>query len=715
MRLGPTSLQAQGAVARALRRPKLREDLLISEQVVKGETSYVLKVPQLYVYARYGELEFSVMRHADGIRTLEEIAAAVNAEAGAPVVTESEVGDFIDATDPNLWEGGAGKKNMALLEKIRAERRERVNTASILYIHFSAWNPDRTLERILPYLKWMYTPGFVVFSVLMYIVLGVILAHDWTRIREDTVAFYTFTTKSLYDIWEFWAILLVVVAVHEFGHGLTCKNFGGEVPQMGFMLIYFGPAFFTDTTDMHVFKKTSHRLWVIFSGLWIEMVVCALSAVVWSVSPPGSTVSDLAYKTLLLTGVSGLVLNLNPLMRYDGYYALMQYLQIDNMREESFEYTKAWLQRYVLLQDMEVPGVGRRRKYIFLVYAVLAWLYGAFLLLLVAGWLKNFMVKRLGDNFGYIATGCVLYFILRKRVSPAIALLRNRLPVWKEKLMTWRLTRAQQVGIAAACLLLLVPPFSRKTTSEFQLESAGHSEARAQTEGWVERVLAHSGENVAQGQILAVLRNPELDARLARLSAERALAENSLLEARRQRDSDAADLAYKNFQRLDAAVREARALQGRLLLTAPRGGEVTSLGLGQRTGEFLPQGALFATLEDRSVMRARILVRDWELRDVYVGAAATLNVRAYPYKSFAGEVRQILPEAAADEPVALPKSPERAGRRLSNYFAVVMEFENPYGSLREGMTGTAKIYGTRRPLAWQWAEGTWRWARSVLW
>lgn len=722
MRLGTTSLKAQGAVARALRRPKLRQDLQISEQVVRGETSFVIKVPHLFKYARYGPLEFSVLKHADGTRTLEEIATAVNAEAGEGALSEADVADFLESTDPDLWEEGAGKKNLAILEKIREERRERVNTASVLYIHFSAWNPDRTLERVLPYLRWLYTPGFVAFSVFLYIVMGVILSDNWTRVRQDTVAFYTFSNKTLTDIWEFWLILFVVIAIHEFGHGLTCKYFGGEVPRMGFMLIYFGPAFFTDTTDMHVFDKTSKRLWVIFAGLWIEMVICALATIAWALAPPGSFFSDLCYKTVLLTGVSGLVLNLNPLMKYDGYYALMQFLEIDNMREDSFDYLKLWLRHYVLRQDVEVPQVGRRRRRIFLIYASLAVLYGAFILLLAAGWLRNFLVHRLGEGWGYPATALVLYLMLRKRIQPAVAAVRNRLPVWKERFMAWRMSRVQ-IGIAAAGLLILAAPISRTTTSEFLLEPAARAEARAQTAGWIDRVLVHTGETVTPGQVLVVLRNPELDAQLRELTAQRSLAENTLLDARRRRDSDGADVAYREFERLDAAVHEARVRQGQLLLVAPRGGVVTTADVEQRVGDFLPEGGLFTVVADRSVMRARILVRDWELQYVTDAASASpagiearLNVRAYPYRSFQGRVKEILPAAAADEPVTLPKSPERAGLRLSNYFAVMLEFPNSGGELREGMTGTAKIYGARRrPLVWQWMRGGGRWLRSVLW
>jgi len=715
MRLGTTTLRAQGAIARSLRKPKLRTDLQISEQVVRGETSFVIKVPQLFKYARYGPLEYNVLKYADGTRTSAEIAEAVNTEAGEYALDEAEVDEFLEATEPDLWEEGSGKKNMAILERIREERRERVNTSSLLYIHFSAWNPDRWLADILPYLRWMFTPWFVAASVLLYITMGVILANNWTRVSDDTIAFYTFSNKSLADIWIFWLILFVVIAVHETGHGLTCKYFGGEVPRMGFMLIYFGPAFFTDTSDMHVFDKPSKRQWVIFAGLWIEMVMCALATIAWALSPPGSFFADLCYSTLLLTGVSGLLLNLNPLMKYDGYYALMQFLEIDNMREDAFDYLKVWLRRYVLRQDVSVPQVGRRRQRIFLIYASLAAIYGAFVLLLVAGWLRNFLVAHLGAGWGYVATAVILYLMLRKRIVPAVAMLRSRAPAWKEQVMAWKMKRWQQVSVGAAALVLLVPPVSRITTSEFQLEPASHADARALTDGWVEQVLVHTGDTVRRGQTLAVLRNPELDARLAEAQAERALAEQAMLEARRRRDPGATDVAYRQYEALDAEVQEVRERQGRLLLDSPASGVVTTGGVDQRTGEFLPDGALFAALADRRTMRARILVRDWELHDIEEGARAKLNVRAYPYRTYEGAVKQILPAAAADEPVGLPKSPEKAGTRLSNYFAVTLEFDNTDGALREGMTGTAKIIGPRRSLALQWARGAWRWLQFVAW
>jgi hypothetical protein len=135
----------------------------------------------------------------------------------------------------------------------------------------------------------------------------------------------------------------------------------------------------------------------------------------------------------------------------------------------------------------------------------------------------------------------------------------------------------------------------------------------------------------------------------------------------------------------------------------------------RKATEYVAAGDEFCEVVDRSTMKARILVRDWELEQVRAGARAQLKVLPYPFRTYVGSVAQVLPAAALDRPVARPQELERLGQELTNYFAVVTVFPNPDGSLREGMTGTAKIAGRSRPLAWQAGRGAWRWLRSQVW
>jgi multidrug efflux pump subunit AcrA (membrane-fusion protein) len=132
-------------------------------------------------------------------------------------------------------------------------------------------------------------------------------------------------------------------------------------------------------------------------------------------------------------------------------------------------------------------------------------------------------------------------------------------------------------------------------------------------------------------------------------------------------------------------------------------------------GEYLTEGEPLALLVDRQAMRARVLVRDWELEDVHQGAAVGLKLRSYPFQTFSGTIRQIMPAASSERPLAEPNKVERKGQELTNFFEVVMEFPNPNGGLKEGMTGTARIYGKRYPLALRALRAGWRGARSLIW
>jgi putative peptide zinc metalloprotease protein len=484
---------------------------------------------------------------------------------------------------------------------------------------------------------------------------------------------------------------------------------------MGFMLIYFGPAFFTDTTDMHVFDKTSKRQWTIFAGLWIEMVICALATLLWYFTAPGSVLNDLGYKTLLLTGVSGLVFNLNPLMKYDGYYALGQYLEVDNLREDSFAYLKVWLEKVVLRQDVELPPASKRKRRIYLTYGISAFCYSTLIVYFFASFMRNVFVRWYGDSWGYLATAGALYFMLRKRLKKAFAAARAGWPRAKEKIMAWKITRGQTLVAAAAAALLVLPPTVLKIGSEFILEPGARAEVRALAPGVLGEQGIREGALVEAGSVLGVLHNPELDARAASLKEEKTLAERSMLAASSRGDLNTAQKYSAVYDRLNVESAEAIRLRDALVLRAPIAGVVTTPGVERRAGEYFTEGESFVTLADRSTMRARVLVRDWELQEVAEGAAVKMNVRAFPYRTFSGTVRQILPAAAPEEPVTADKTPERAGRRLSNYFAAVLEFPNADGALKEGMTGTAKIYGRRTPRAWQWAREAWRWLRSQVW
>jgi putative peptide zinc metalloprotease protein len=715
MRFGPTSLQVSSVLAKGLRRPKLRTDLRISEQTISGETSYVVKNFETNSYNRYGATEYGVLQLCDGTRTALEISDALTERQPDSPLSEAEVLEFLDSIEPAMWERSVGEKNLAVLERIRDERKGRVDQSSVLYMSFKAWDPDKTLTKLDPYLGWMFTPGFVVFSIGVFIAACYLLASDWTRVQQDTSALYNFSDKSAYDIWMFWILLMVLGAIHEFGHGLTCKHFGGDVHQMGFLLIYFTPAFYTDTTDILLFKRGSQRQWVIFAGIWIELVLCGLSGVFWYFTRVGSVANDIAYKMMLLSGIQGALLNLNPLIKADGYYALSQFLNIDNLREESFAFLRAWAEKYLLRHDIDLPAASKRQRRIFFLFGVSAILYSASLLVLMIVFAKNVLVSKLGDEWGYIGTLIVIYFFARKGIQQALPTVRAWLRQKKEDYMAWKITRTQQAGALGLVLLLLIPPVSSSVSTGLVLEPGASARIRAEVPGQIQSVYVKSGDSVKSGQLLAVLRNPLLSAEADSLRQQLALANSQLRTGQDRSDFDSAANAARDRTRLqqELAIAEKRAAS--LAIRAPIDGVVATTDLDQTPGSFLSAGDEFARIVDRSTMKARILVRDWDLQDVQQGAVVRVKVVPFPYRTYSGTVGRIYPASAVDHPVTQTEDLERLGQKLTNYFAVDMQFANPDGSLREGMTGTAKVSGKRASLAWQVSRATWRWARSQAW
>jgi putative peptide zinc metalloprotease protein len=714
MRFGPSGLRASPVLAKGLHRPKLRSDIRTSKQNISGEISYVVKIAETSNYQRYGEYEFDLLQACDGTRTAAEVAAFMNQTHPDAPVDEPTVLEFLDSVDPEIWERTVGEKNLAILERLRDERKGRLDQSSLLYITFKAWDPDKTLARLDPWLSWMYTREFVYFSVALFIFTLWLLAGDWGRIAIDTKDLWNFSNKSAYDLWLFWALLFVLGCIHEMGHGLTCKHYGGDVHQMGFILIYLTPAFFTDTTDILLMDSAAPRQWTIFAGIWVEMLVFGLSAIVWHVTLPGSAISDVSYKMMLLAGFQGTVLNLNPLIKADGYYALCQHLQIDNLREDAFGFLKAWLQKHILRQNVELPAATRREKRIFVTFSLLALVYSTTLIAIVLFWVRNMCVNKFGA-WGYVVFGALLYFFLRKKLRQAGKALREGWVRGKEKYMAWKLTRTQVVGFAAVAALIAVPPIPSKVATPFILEPGRQADARATVPGIMRQILVRQGDIVQQGQILGVMENPSLEEAVAADTQRLALAQSRFRSAESSGNFAAVNNASHEAARLKQSLAEARRKFDQLEIRAPVAGIVITPELPEAAGEHFTPGEVFCHISSRAEMHARILVRDWEMSDVRPGARVLLKATPYPYRTYVGRVDRIMPAAAPDQPVSNPVVLERNGQQLTNYMAVIADFSNPDNSLREDMTGTAKIYTAPRPIGWQVVRGAWRWARSQVW
>ena len=360
--------------------PCLRADLSITQQVYRGEASFVVKDLTAQKYFRFGSTEVRVMRCFDGRRPASEIAAAL-ANEGLRISTQAVEGFARKLASAGFLERSVAERSTLQLERLRAEREKRQRPTlfrgELLRMRWSFGDPDAMLTRTMPSIRWMFTRWFAVASIVLFCLYLGLLANRWTEFVAALSSTYSFQNIGIANVVTLWTVGAVVILIHELGHGYACKYFGGEVRELGFMLIYFQPAFYCNVSDAWSFRDRGARLWVTAAGGWIQFVVASAAAVVWWAAAPGTLIAEIALAAMLVGGVTTLFTNANPLLPLDGYFALSDWLEIPNLRHRAFAHFQWWIKRNVFRLDVPEPTASFRQRRVFLIYGALSFVYVA--------------------------------------------------------------------------------------------------------------------------------------------------------------------------------------------------------------------------------------------------------------------------------------------------------------------------------------------------
>jgi multidrug resistance efflux pump len=714
--------------------PKLRDDLIVSRQETPTGIVHILKDPRSSRFFRLQDLEYQIAHHLDGATPLAAVASAANTELG--VETDEEgLRPFVEQL-----------RSRGLLEDPNATRpAPTTSRGNILWFRLKAFDPDRLFDRLIGKIGFFFTPYFVVGAIALIAWAIVTAAMHAAEIHADLVRLWR--VESLVFAW---VTILVVTTLHEFAHGLTCKRFGGHVHEIGFLLIYFQPAFYCNISDAWLFPEKSKRLWVTAAGGFFELTLWGLATLLWRVTERGVWISDAALIVMATSAVKQFF-NINPLIKLDGYYLLSDWLEIPNLRQRAFSYVGGLVKRLLAIPRDALARVPTpRERRVFLAYGVLAVCFSYWLLTVVflrfAGWLTSNW-----QGWGFILSTGLFAGVVGSVTGKSLL----RWPAW----LSPRNHRVRLVMLTAGVLgVLYVVPFELKVGGEFEVAPRQNADVRALVEGTIAQVYVREGDRVRMGDTLARLSDRDLAARLhmadAQLGEKRA--QLRLLEAGPRREEVAlarlavekaddrlrvAQRAHERVQTLAAsqaasreeleqagdtvdlrttelaqersrlrvleagnrpeaiaamrqelaqAEAEQQQLQqqlGQIWITAPHAGIVTTPKLHERVGEFVKTGDMIAEVHALESVTAEIAVSERDISEVRVGQRGVVRLRAYPDRAFEGRVTAIAP-AATD-------LPDMRGK----FVKVTIELANSEGLLKPQMTGYARIYcGDRRAL-----------------
>jgi putative peptide zinc metalloprotease protein len=686
--------------------PRIHPKLVWREHIEEGAPVIISHVPGTSELFRFSREQWGLVQLFDG-RSYAEVAQAYQEQTGIALL-EADLREFSETLQQNgFWYQTGQEKYEAetRAEHKRSKPRKTSRFADLSRIHFSAWDPDAFLTRVYPYFKFLYSGWFTVLTLVLFGFMIYVFVDHWGEVGRDTVRYYTFTEKGFLDLAEFWLLFFALGFFHESAHGLTCKHYGGGVHHMGFQLLYLTPTFFVEVTEGWVYANRWQRLPIIIAGIWIELIFCAVATIVWWGTAAGVYAHELAYKVMLITGVAVVIVNLNPLIKLDGYYFFSELIGVPDIKEKSTSFVTGWIKRNMFALPADHDYVTPRRAWLYVVYALLSGAYSYLLLLAVARFAYNVM-RNYSPEWAFIPALYLLYLMFRARLRNLVTFMKTVYLDKKERTGAWLTApRLALLGVVAA-VVLFTPVWRQTVEGRFALEPMQRAVVRAEVPGQVAEILVDEGTQVNAGAPLLRLRNLTLESEAARALADSQVAAASATQAQ---------LRYKDFgpaqREQERTTRQSQVLAeelAKLRVASPIGGTVVTPRVRDALGSYMRTGAPILEVADLSQMRARIYVPEVDLRDVRSGAGARVKLDA-GFGSIPGYVASLAPASTEIEP-GLVHVQEYKGIRAPTYYVAIVAVPNRQGLLREGMSGTAKIDSVRRSAAGY----AWRMARDFL-
>src|SRR5882757_4457207 len=693
----------------AERYPRIASDMVFREHVEDGKAVVRVYVPSSEAMYKFPPPNWALILLFDGKRNYDEIAKLYSQQMRVEYSTE-QVRDFAAELEMmDFWYKTPQEKNIVLMQKSVEERRKLLKKKSrygdLSLILFPAINPDRFLDWLYKYTSYFYSPWFILLTLMAFgFSAGITITH-WSEIGRDTLEFYNFADKSWGDVIQFYLLAVIVLGIHEIGHGHACKHYGGRVPAMGFALIYLAPAFYTDTTEGDVKGSRSQRLVIALAGIWSELMLCSIATPIWWGTPPDTLIHNGAYFVMMLTGLMSLFINWNPLIKLDGYAMLCEILGISGLKEDSTAYTVAWVKKYIWWLPVEVPYVPKRRRLGFAAYALLSGAYSYTVLYVVARFAGNF-VRNFSPEWGFIPEIGVAMLVFRSRIHLLVNFMKFVYLDKKDRIFAWFTPQHTALAALVIAIFLALPLWRESVVGTFSLEPARKAVVRARVPGVLTQVLVAEGEQVEAGAVLARLKSLSLLSEYEDAQAKYLVA---------SQEANAAALRFRGYgealqerARLKARVGQVSAMTEELELRSPIAGAVVTPKVGDLLGSYLTAGQELLEVADVRTLRARLAISEFDLSKIQPRALARLQVE--------GQVRKwdTLAEYVAARPTGKLQVGESEeglrGLNGPNFFLVDLIVENGEGLLRPGMTGVARVYGRRRSLAGfgrEWIANFW--------
>ena len=708
-------------------RLRLRPDIKFTRQQYQGRDYWVAKDPIALRFYRFEEEEYALLQLLDGQSSAEQIKNRFEAKFAPQKLTYGELFQFVGMLyRQSMLISGASRQGQELLHRgIETEKRtRRAALTNILSVRFKGIDPRAILETLNYWFGWFFSiPMLTINLILMLSALALIFTQfEYFQSRLPDMHSF-FAAKN----WIWLGIILgVTKVIHELGHGISCRRFGGQCHEMGVMFLVLMPCLYCNVSDSWMIRSKWKRMSIAAAGIYIELVLASLATFVWWFSQPG-LINNLALNVMFVSSVSTLLFNANPLLRYDGYYILSDWLEVPNLRQKASKVLQRFFSGLCLgLPTIDDPFMPHNRQLFFASYSVAAALYKWVITFSIFWFLYQLLEPYGLKILSQLLAMMALYGLIGMPLKQAYRFFSA--PGRIQAVKPARLVITLSV-VAAITIAILMIPTPHRISCSFYVQPQQANRTYVEYPGRLSEIYVKENQFVQAGQEIARLESREHQLMVEDLKGEVTRAKTRYNHALRRGnvDSDAANdieytlAVYKTLQtQLDQREDDVK----KLTIRAPSSGtfifgsykkKKTAEETGtldywhghaldrKNIGAILDQGTeLGQVVVDPRAMEAILVMDQSDAEFIKSGQNVDLWARQHFNKFFKSQINQISPSRMKNIPNSLSSNhggnvQTRTGSQgqelpVSATYQVSVPFDNSEMFVQTGSTGVARVH-----------------------
>ena len=724
---------ADSLVNSAMRPLRLRRrpDLESRRHRYDGRAYWVVKEPVGLNYFRFHEEEFAILNMLNGQTSLQQIRESFQAEFAPQRISLQDLQQFVGMLHRSgLVISHAGGQGRQLRRRGDQKRKKELlgKFVNIFAIRFRGIDPERILNRLLPWFGWLFTTWCIMLVSVIGLMAITLVLVNYQEFKGKLPTFQQFFAANNW-IW-LGTTMAAVKILHEFGHGLSCKKFGGECHEMGFMMLVFTPCLYCNVSDSWMLPNKWQRVFIGAAGMYVELFLASIATFLWWFSEDGMF-RFLCLSVMFICSVSTVVFNGNPLLRFDGYYITMDLLEIPNLRQKSSEILKRWFQKNCLgLELQDNPFLPTRNGALFGIYTIASFIYRwivAFgIIMFLNQVLKPYGLQSLGRAFAVAGVAGMIV----PGVSAIYKFLKT--PGRAAKIKRGHLLSSLGIAVAVLAFICFFPlPFHVYCPTEVQPHEA--VEVRTLVAGKLQGWNTKPGQKISNHQPICKLENGDLAIKIQEARSDVRSTESLIEQASYYSNSDprlVRELVAlrSELKKKQDVLRTLVEKQDNLIVRSPIEGVVfqppekeeskAAKAQEQLPGwygnpfdpsnseAFFTEGELVCLIAPTSKMESVIVVDQHERELLQVGDEVEIMFDAAALESVKGTIISFseaeMKESSANLSITsggtLDTKTDELGRTrpISTSYQARVKFDNLKLPLRPGYRGNAKVH-----LAWK--------------